>query len=44
MSDLKLGMPLEAVTRRLDYEGKNGLIIYGPAYRPAFRDKTAHFN
>ena len=44
MSDLKLGMALEAVTRRLDYEGKNGLIIYGPAYRPLFRDKTAHFN
>ncbi len=41
MSDLKLGMPLETVTRRLDYEGKNGLIIYGPAYRPVFRDKKA---
>lgn len=41
MSDLKLGMPLETVTRRLDYEGKNGLIIYGPAYRPVFRDKMA---
>jgi hydroxymethylglutaryl-CoA synthase len=41
MSDLKLGMPLEAVTRRLDYEGKEGLIIYGPAYRPMFRGRTA---
>jgi len=41
MSDLKLGMPLETVTRRLDYEGKSGLIIYGPAYRPMFRDKVA---
>jgi len=40
MSDLRLGMPLEAVTRKLDYEGKEGLIIYGPAYRPAFRGKT----
>jgi hypothetical protein len=25
------------VIRKLDDEGKNGLIIYGPAYRPAFR-------
>lgn len=41
MGDLKLGMPLEAVTRRLDYEGKSGLIIYGPAYRPMFREKIA---
>lgn len=43
MNDLKLGIPLEAVIRRLDYEGKSGLIIYGPAYRPAFRDSKEQF-
>jgi hypothetical protein len=31
------GAVLEVVIRKLDDEGKNGLIIYGPAYRPAFR-------
>jgi uncharacterized OB-fold protein len=31
------GTELEVVIRKLDDEGKNGLIIYGPAYRPAFR-------
>jgi len=44
MNDLKLGMQLEAVIRKLDYEGKDGLIIYGPAYRPMFRNRTARFN
>jgi hydroxymethylglutaryl-CoA synthase len=36
-SDAVNGMALEVVIRKLDDEGKNGLIIYGPAYRPAFR-------
>ena len=31
------GTVLEVVIRKLDDEGRNGLIIYGPAYRPAFR-------
>jgi hypothetical protein len=31
------GTVLEIVIRKLDDEGRNGLIIYGPAYRPAFR-------
>jgi hypothetical protein len=31
------GTALEVVIRKLDDEGRNGLIIYGPAYRPAFR-------
>jgi uncharacterized OB-fold protein len=31
------GTELEVVIRKLDDEGRNGLIIYGPAYRPAFR-------
>ena len=36
-SELVNGTTLEVVIRKLDDEGKNGLIIYGPAYRPAFR-------
>jgi hypothetical protein len=36
-SDVVAGTALEVVIRKLDDEGKNGLIIYGPAYRPAFR-------
>jgi hydroxymethylglutaryl-CoA synthase len=39
LPDLLPGTELEAVVRRLDNEGKSGLIIYGPAYRPAFRTK-----
>jgi hydroxymethylglutaryl-CoA synthase len=35
--DLRAGMELEAVIRRLYCQGKEGLIIYGPCYRPAFR-------
>jgi len=38
MTELNPGMKLEAVTRRLDYEGSEGLILYGPCYRPLFRD------
>ena len=39
MSELKPGMELESVIRRLDDEGRSGLIIYGPVYRPIFRTK-----
>jgi hydroxymethylglutaryl-CoA synthase len=39
MPELPPGTELEALIRRLDDEGKAGLIIYGPAYRPAFRTK-----
>jgi len=35
-SEISNGATLEVVIRKLDDEGKNGLIIYGPAYRPAF--------
>jgi hydroxymethylglutaryl-CoA synthase len=38
--ELSPGMELESVIRRLDDEGKSGLIIYGPVYRPAFRTKA----
>lgn len=37
LSELSSGATLELVIRKLDDEGRNGLIIYGPAYRPAFR-------
>jgi hydroxymethylglutaryl-CoA synthase len=40
MSELVPGMELEATLRRIDNEGRSGLIIYGPAYRPAFRTKA----
>jgi len=38
-SELIPGMELELLIRRLDNEGRSGLIIYGPTYRPAFRTK-----
>jgi len=41
VSDLKPGLRLEGVIRRLDYEGKDGLILYGIAYRPIFREPVA---
>jgi len=34
------GMELESLIRRIDNEGKSGLIIYGPVYRPIFRTKA----
>lgn len=37
LKDLKLKKKVEAVIRRLDYEGKEGIIQYGPCYRPLFR-------
>ncbi len=41
LQDLKPGVRLEGVIRRLDYEGKDGLILYGIAYRPIFREAYA---
>ncbi|MCJ7455358.1 hydroxymethylglutaryl-CoA synthase [Candidatus Bathyarchaeota archaeon] len=38
------GIPLEVVIRKLDDEGRDGLIIYGPAYRPAFRTAAKTMN
>jgi hydroxymethylglutaryl-CoA synthase len=40
ISDLPPGTELEVLIRRLDDEGRQGLIIYGPTYRPAFRSKV----
>jgi hydroxymethylglutaryl-CoA synthase len=39
--ELKPGVRLEGVIRKLDYEGKDGLILYGIAYRPVFREAIA---
>ncbi|MEM3522872.1 MAG: hypothetical protein QXD78_07535, partial [Candidatus Bathyarchaeia archaeon] len=36
-NELKKDIEVEAVIRRLDYEGHDGLIIYAPCYRPLFR-------
>jgi hypothetical protein len=41
MGDLKPGVKLEGTIRRLDYEGKEGLIMYGIAYRPVFKEALA---
>jgi hydroxymethylglutaryl-CoA synthase len=38
-TEVQPGMELESLIRRIDDEGKSGLIIYGPVYRPAFRTK-----
>jgi len=40
VSELASGSTMEVVLRKLDDEGKNGLIIYGPAYRPIFRNSS----
>lgn len=37
--DLGEGLELEAIIRRISYEGTDGLIHYGICYRPAFRTK-----
>jgi hydroxymethylglutaryl-CoA synthase len=42
LSELRPGMELESSIRRIDDEGKTGLILYSPAYRPAFRSKLKH--
>jgi hydroxymethylglutaryl-CoA synthase len=39
IEELKPGTELESMIRRIDAEGKSGLILYGPVYRPAFRSK-----
>ena len=39
-SEVTPGMELESIIRRLDDEGRSGLIIYGPVYRPVFRTRA----
>lgn len=38
LQELKAGAKMEGVIRRLDDEGKEGLIMYGIAYRPLFKE------
>jgi hydroxymethylglutaryl-CoA synthase len=40
LREVQPGMELESMIRRLDDEGKSGLIIYGPVYRPVFRTQA----
>jgi hypothetical protein len=42
IEELKPGTELESMIRRIDNEGRSGLILYGPAYRPAFRSKALY--
>ncbi|MGA3297159.1 MAG: hypothetical protein ABSD41_06880 [Candidatus Bathyarchaeia archaeon] len=39
IDQLKPGTELESMIRRIGHEGRSGLILYGPVYRPAFRSK-----
>jgi hydroxymethylglutaryl-CoA synthase len=39
LGDLQKGMELEYAIRRFDYQGKDGLIQYGPGLRPVFRSR-----
>ena len=39
--DLKEGLELEAVIRRISFEGMDGLIHYGVCYRPIFKNKRS---
>jgi hypothetical protein len=40
INELKPGTELEVMIRRIGHEGRSGLILYGPVYRPAFRSKV----
>jgi hypothetical protein len=40
IDELRPGTELECMIRRIDSEGRSGLILYGPAYRPSFRSKA----
>ncbi len=39
--DIKIGMPVEMVTRRLREEGDEGLILYGYKFRPLLERQAA---
>jgi uncharacterized OB-fold protein len=38
INDVRIGMPVEMVTRRLRQYGEDGLIVYGYKFRPKLRD------
>jgi uncharacterized OB-fold protein len=33
-ADVRIGMPVEMVTRKIKQEGENGMIVYGYKFRP----------
>jgi len=35
--DVRIGMPVEMVTRKLTEDGENGLIVYGYKFRPVLK-------
>src|SRR5438128_11665745 len=41
LQDLKPAVKLEGVLRRLDYEGKDGIMMYEIAYRPILQEPLA---
>jgi len=36
VDEVEIGMPVEMVTRRMQEDGEDGLIVYGYKFRPAF--------
>ena len=40
-SEVRIGMPVEMVTRKVREEGENGIILYGYKFRPALETVTA---
>ncbi len=38
IDDVRIGMPVEMVTRRLRQYGEDGLIVYGYKFRPKLKD------
>jgi uncharacterized OB-fold protein len=38
--DVRVGMPVEMVTRKIKEEGENGMIVYGYKFRPALEEVT----
>jgi uncharacterized protein len=41
IDEVKIGMPVEMVTRRMVEEGEDGLIVYGYKFRPALAASAA---
>jgi len=39
INDVRIGMPVEMVTRRLRQYGEDGLIVYGYKFRPKLKDR-----
>jgi hypothetical protein len=40
-SEVRIGMPVEMVTRKVREEGENGIILYGYKFRPVLESVTA---